>query len=125
MKIPKNDLKVEYMRGTGPGGQHRNKTDSACRITHIPTGISAYADERSQKNSRRLAMNELVKRLRDIQKEKKAAEKKERRDHKVKNPERAIRTYDYKAGLVYDHRTGKSATIKDILKKGKLELLRD
>jgi peptide chain release factor 1 len=125
MKISKKDLKVEYMRGQGPGGQHKNKTDSACRLTHLPTGEQAYADERSQKHSYRLAMSELTKRLRDRRKQQIAAEKKARRDHKVKNPERAIRTYDFKAGLVYDHRSGKTATVKDILKKGKLDLLRE
>lgn len=125
MDITKKDLRIEYTRGTGPGGQRKNKVETACRITHIPTGTTAYADERSQKHSYRLAMNELTKRLRDAIEAEKASVKKERRDHKVKNPERAIRTYDYKAGLVYDHRTGKNATIKDILKKGKLELLRE
>ncbi len=125
MKISKKDLKIEFMRGQGPGGQHKNKTDSACRITHIPTGISAYADERSQVHSKRLAMNELTRRIRDRKKEQVAADKKELRDHKVRNPERAIRTYDFKAGLVYDHRTGKKASLKDVLHKGKLDLLRE
>ena len=124
MKIPKKDLKIEYMRGQGPGGQHRNKTDSACRITHIPSGISAYADERSQHHSRKCAMKELVSRLQNLAAEQQASAKKERRDSKVKNPERAIRTYDFKSGVVTDHRTGKKASIKNILQKGKLDLLR-
>lgn len=55
MKFNKSDCKVETMRGTGPGGQHRNKTDSAVRITHLPTGVSAYCDERSQAVSKRKA----------------------------------------------------------------------
>ena len=123
MKINKKDLNVETMRGTGPGGQHRNRTDSACRITHIPTGISAYADERSQAHSRRSAMKDLENKLREITEKRAAVSKKERRDNKVKNPERAIRTYDYKKGLVYDHRTNLSASIKDVLFKGKIDLL--
>lgn len=124
MKIPKADLKYEFMRGQGPGGQHKNKTDSACRITHIPTGISAYADERSQTHSKKLAMSELVKRISNIKKEQKAADKKQRRDDKVKNPERAIRTYNFKSGLVHDHQSGKTASLKDVLQKGKIDLLR-
>lgn len=123
MKIPKSDLRTEFMRGTGPGGQHRNKTDSACRITHLPTGISAYADERSQSHSRRAAMSELTRRLRDRANEERAAQKKARRDEAIW-PSRAIRTYDFGRGLVTDHRTGKTASVKDVLGKGKIGLLR-
>lgn len=123
MKIPKSDLKIEFMRGTGPGGQHRNKTDSACRITHIPSGISAYADERSQSHSRKSAMAELQKRLANQKAERLAASKKERRDQAIQ-PQASIRTYDFKRGVVTDHRTKKTASVKDILTKGKLELLR-
>lgn len=117
-----SDLRFEYMRGTGPGGQHRNKTDSACRVTHIPTGISAYADERSQHTSKRKALQELKSRLRSIQQEKKAAEKKARRDHAIHNTER-IRTYDLGRGVVTDHRTGKTASVKNVLEKGKIDLI--
>ena len=122
MKIPKTELRIETMRGTGPGGQHRNKTDSACRITHIPTGVSAYADERSQKHSKRKAMSELVRKLRDQAKQERARQRKDRRDKAIQ-PARAIRTYDYSRGLVTDHRSGKSASIKDVLGKGKIELV--
>jgi peptide chain release factor 1 len=121
--MKKKDLKIEYMRGTGPGGQHRNKTDSACRITHIPTGVSAYADERSQHHSKKKAMAELEQRLKDIKAEKKAAEKKAKRDHAIHNTER-IRTYDFKKGIVTDHRTGKKASLKEVMEKGRIDLLR-
>ena len=123
MNIPKSDLKIETMRGTGPGGQHRNKTDSAVRITHKPTGITAYADERSQSHSKKAAMAQLREKLLAIKSDQKASEKKERRDEAIK-PQAAIRTYDFKSGVVRDHRTGKKASIKDVLVKGKLELLR-
>lgn len=123
MKIPKSDLKIEFMRGTGPGGQHRNKTDSACRVTHLPTGITAYADERSQHTSKRKALDEVKVRLRDAANQRRAAEKKARRDEKIK-PSTSVRTYDFKSGVVRDHRTKKKASIKDVLEKGKLELLR-
>lgn len=124
MNIPKKDLHVETMRGTGPGGQKRNKTDTACRITHLPTGISAYADERSQKHSKRKAMEVLIERLKERTASAQAEAKKARRDDKVKNPERAIRTYDFKSGVVYDHQQGTKASLKDVLFKGKLNLLR-
>lgn len=122
-RVKKKDLKIEYMRGTGPGGQHRNKTDSACRITHIPTGISAYADERSQHHSRKKAMAELEQRIRQAKLDKQAEAKKTRRDHAIHNTER-IRTYDFSRGVVTDHRTGKTASLKNILEKGRLDLLR-
>jgi len=118
----KKDLKIEYMRGTGPGGQHRNKTSSACRITHIPTGISAYADERSQHTSRKKALQELKNRLVQVKLDEKAQNKKEKRDKAIHDTKR-IRTYDYKKQIVYDHRTNKQAPLKEVLEKGKIELL--
>jgi peptide chain release factor 1 len=124
MNINKKDLKIEYMRGQGPGGQHKNKTDSACRITHIPTGISAYADTRNQHHSKRTAMRELERRLIDRKKEALAKDKKAKRDYAIHNTER-IRTYDFSRGVVTDHRTGKVASLKNILEKGRLDLFHD
>lgn len=122
MNIPKTDLKIEFMRGQGPGGQHRNKTDSACRITHIPTGISAYCDDRKQGTSKRNAMKELENRLHNRKSEKLAEDKKKQRDHAIHNT-KTIRTYDFKNQIVHDHRTGKSARLKEVLFKGQIELL--
>ena len=123
MKGEKKDLKIETMRGTGPGGQHRNKTDSACRITHLPTGIKAYADERSQKHSKRKAMGELTRLIKQAEDGRRAEKKKADRDFAIKNTP-TIRTYDFKKDQVIDHRTGKTARIKDVLQKGKIDLLR-
>ena len=117
------DIKFEFMRGKGPGGQHKNKTDSACRVTHIPTGTTAYADERSQVDSKRIALRTLQQRLEDMKAEKLRAEKKKRRDMAIKNRGN-VRTYDFKRGVVKDHRTGKEASVKDVLRKGRLHLLR-
>jgi peptide chain release factor 1 len=123
MEFKKSDCKVETMRGTGPGGQHRNKTDSACRVTHIPTGVTAYCDERSQATSKRKAFKELRDRLKSMKEGQVAAEKKKRRDHAIHNT-KTIRTYDFKSGVVKDHRSKKTASVKDILGKGRIELLR-
>lgn len=62
--VRRKDLRIDFYRGSGKGGQHRNKTDSACRITHIATGVSAQAeDERSQHMNRRLAFRRLAAKL--------------------------------------------------------------
>lgn len=119
----RDELKIEYMRGKGPGGQHRNKTNSACKITHIPTGITAYCDERDQKTSLRKATEEMQRRLKEAKAAAKASERKERRDEAIK-PQATARTYDFKRGIVKDHRTGKEASVKDVLFKGRIELLR-
>ena len=118
----KSDLKFEYMRGTGPGGQHRNKTDSACRITHIPTGISAYADERSQSHSKKQALSDLKNKLKNVKLAKRAKIKKERRDKAIKET-KIIRTYNYDRGIVKDHRTKKTASLKNVLIKGRIDLI--
>ena len=123
MNIKDTDIKIETMRGTGPGGQHRNKTNSAVRATHIPTGISAYADERSQKHSKRLAIKDLKKKIKEVCENKKAIKKKENRDDKIHNTP-IIRTYNFPRNEVKDHRTKKKASIKEILDKGNLDLLK-
>jgi peptide chain release factor 1 len=123
MKLNKKDLKIEYMRGKGPGGQRKNKLDTACRITHVPTGVSAYADERSQHHSKRRAMQDLKQKLKNIIEERKAKDKKAKRDHAIHNTKR-IRTYDFKKNTVTDHRTNKTASLKEVVGKGKIELLR-
>jgi peptide chain release factor 1 len=123
MKLNKKDLKIEYMRGKGPGGQRKNKLDTACRITHVPTGVSAYADERSQHHSKRRAMQDLKQKLKNIIEERKAKDKKAKRDYAIHNTKR-IRTYDFKKNTVTDHRTNKTASLKEVVGKGKIELLR-
>lgn len=118
-----SDLKIEYMRGTGPGGQNKNKLETACRITHLPTGVTSYADERKRRTSYKKALAALKKKLQEADDAERAARKKSRRDHRIHNTVR-IRTYDYKSGTVKDHRTGKTASLKDVLGKGRIDLLR-
>lgn len=122
MRIPKNELRIETMRGTGPGGQRRNTANTAVRITHLPTGVKAYADERSQKHSRRRAMRELLCRLASLRRDAQANYRKTRRDQAIKD-RTIVRTYDYKTGQARDHRTGRQAPLKQVLGKGRLDLL--
>ncbi len=119
----KKDLKIETLKGKGKGGQRKNKVETAVRITHIPTGITAYVDGREQAKNKKLALKEIEQRLKKRKEEKKALVKKKIRDKKIKE-HNIIRTYMFHKGLVKDHRTGKTATIKNIIQKGKLDLLK-
>jgi peptide chain release factor 1 len=123
MSIPIQDISFEYTKGKGPGGQHRNKTCSAVKATHKPTGTTAYVDGRDQHKNKRQAIKMLEQRIAQAKREAKAADKKAHRDFKIHNT-KTIRTYDYSRGIVKDHRTGKKASLKNIIDKGKLDLLR-
>lgn len=120
--MDKKDLKIERITGTGPGGQHRNKTASCVRVTHLPTGISVCIDGRHQGKNLKVALKELERRLLEAKEQAKAEAKKARRDYAIRNEE-TIRHYDFKRGLVKDLRTGKEASIKDVLVKGMIELV--
>lgn len=91
--------------------------------THTPTGIEVTVDGRNQHQNKRAAMKELQKRVDQLESEKRAAEKKSRRDKAIHDHTR-VRTYDFSRGVVTDHRTGKTASLKDILEKGRLDKLR-
>jgi len=121
--IPQSELRVERIRGSGPGGQHKNKVCSCVRLTHIPTGIKVTIDGRHQHKNLKFAIKELERRLAEAKASKKAAVKKARRD-KVIHDTTTIRTYDFKSGQVKDHRTKKTAPLKEVLGKGKLDLLK-
>lgn len=123
MKIPKNELKIEWYKGQGPGGQHKNKKATACRITHLPTGIVVTADGRQRQQNKRRALEDLRRRIADQKEEQRAAARKERRDHNIHNM-RTIRTYDFKRGMVKDHRSGIEAPLHKVLIKGMIDLLR-
>lgn len=123
MNIKKEDIKVKYTRGRGKGGQRKNKVETCCELTHIPTGISVRIDGRYQHQNYCVALKELELRLKQLKADKKAQIKKEDRDYKIHNT-KVIRTYNYSRGLVKDHRTGKVASIKEIMDKGRLDLLK-
>ena len=117
-----SDIKIETMRGTGPGGQRKNKTESCVRLTHIPTGIQVTIDSRKQSESKRQARKILEARVKQAALDEKAVARKARRDAAIKDGP-VIRTYDYKRKVVKDHRTGKTASLKEVL-DGHLDELR-
>ncbi len=107
IEIKKSDLRVDTFRASGSGGQHVNKTDSAIRLTHIPTGfVVECQDERSQHKNRAKAMTVLASRINDAVLQKQQAEQAAERKSLVGSGDRSerIRTYNYPQGRVTDHR---------------------
>jgi peptide chain release factor 1 len=124
VEISQNDLRIDVYRSSGPGGQSVNTTDSAVRITHLPTGITvAMQNEKSQLQNREAAMRVLRARILAAQQEAIEAEQSAARKSQVKSVDRSerIRTYNYPENRIADHRTGYKAYNLDAVMDGALE----
>ncbi len=122
--INPSDLKVDTYRASGAGGQHINKTESAIRITHIPTGtVVECQDERSQHKNRARAMSLLASRLLSAEQDKQHAEQSATRNLQVGSGDRSerIRTYNYPQGRLTDHRINLTLYKLDDIMQGGLE----
>lgn len=116
-KIRDSDISVKFSRGTGPGGQHKNKTDSCVHMTHIPTGVTARIDGRSQHKNKEVARELLESRVAKLEKEKAYSKIEKERKDKAGSGQRGdkIRTYRVKDGMVQDHRTDSKVPLKKVL----------
>ena len=124
VELDPNDLKIDVYRSTGPGGQSVNTTDSAVRITHLPTGtVVAMQDEKSQLQNKTKALRVLRARLYELERERQAAEQAATRRSQIGSGERAekIRTYNYPENRVTDHRVKLTVHNLDRVLEGELD----
>jgi peptide chain release factor 1 len=128
LDIPDKDLRIDVYRSSGPGGQSVNTTDSAVRITHLPTGLMvAIQDEKSQHKNKAKAMAVLRARLLEMEQQRQAEERGEQRRSQVGSGERSekIRTYNFPDDRVTDHRIGVTVHNLPGLLQGDLDRLID
>ena len=123
IEINANDLRIDTMRSSGAGGQHVNTTDSAVRITHIPTGVVVTSSEKSQHQNRAIAMQVLKTRLFDMQRQAADAERAADRKSQVGSGDRSerIRTYNFPQGRMTDHRINLTLYKLDQIMQGDLD----
>ncbi|PBB68314.1 peptide chain release factor 1 [Mesorhizobium sp. WSM4312] len=127
IEIRAEDIRIDTMRASGSGGQHVNTTDSAVRITHLPTGIMVVQAEKSQHQNRAKAMQILRARLYDLERGKADEERSESRKSQVGSGDRSerIRTYNFPQGRVTDHRINLTLYKLDRVMMGELDEIID
>jgi peptide chain release factor 1 len=117
IKIPEKDIRIDTTKGTGAGGQHKNKTETAVRATHIPTGISVFIDSRSQNQNKQDALEILMGRLQEISDTQKHQQRVDDRRNQIGDGERGarskVRIIREKDGLVINNLNNKKITYKD------------
>ena len=126
--IDQNDLKIDVYRSSGPGGQSVNTTDSAVRITHIPTGVVvSMQDEKSQLQNKERAMRVLRARLLEKAQAEQEADLRRPRQAHVGSGDRSekVRTYNYPQNRVTDHRIGVTVPLKEQVLQGQLQAITD
>ncbi|MGV1916022.1 peptide chain release factor 1 [uncultured Agrobacterium sp.] len=127
IEIRPEDIRIDTMRASGAGGQHVNTTDSAVRITHLPTGLIVTSSEKSQHQNRAKAMQVLRSRLYDIERQKADSERSADRKSQVGSGDRSerIRTYNFPQGRVTDHRINLTLYKLDRMIEGDIDELVD
>lgn len=123
VEIRPEDIRIDTMRSSGAGGQHVNTTDSAVRITHLPTGIVVTSSEKSQHQNRAKAMQVLRSRLYDMERQKADSERSADRKSQVGSGDRSerIRTYNFPQGRVTDHRINLTLYKLDRMMEGEID----
>jgi peptide chain release factor 1 len=127
IQIEPGDLRIDTMRASGSGGQHVNTTDSAVRITHLPTGIMVVSSEKSQHRNREIAMQVLKARLYDLERQRVDSERAADRKSQVGSGDRSerIRTYNFPQGRMTDHRINLTLYKLDQIMGGDLDEIVD
>lgn len=125
--IPATDIRIDTMRASGAGGQHVNTTDSAVRITHLPTGLIVTSSEKSQHRNREIAMSVLRARLYELERDRIDSERSADRKSQVGSGDRSerIRTYNFPQGRMSDHRINLTLYKLDAILGGDLDEIID
>jgi len=124
--LPESELEVKTAVGQGPGGQHRNRTESCVRMIHRPTNMQVVIDGRNQHQNRREAHRILSVKVSKMKSKQDQKDYDRRRKEQIGDGSGSdkIRTYNYIQSRAVDHRTGKKTTkVRDVIEKGKLGLL--